>query len=833
MIGIKKVFQSSKGAWVSGGVGVLIAMLTVIALVANEVSLLPIALIVSSVLLLSYAALAISLKMKRIFNKILTKTNGLHSYSREERQLLTSNANALSRLEAHINSIEDLVRYSSLQIESLDSKSKSIPVEGSPAAVEDHDFDSDGEDPSTRLTLEWLQISDLEDELEAREHAAGFVPAADEISRLFGKGESGDRFIHQSTVVRWNPKPSQIDGETGQIHLEHDAPGVEVEFATEEGQLLDIALPIIPPKDGSGSPKAALAWAVAVDVDGSIMDSQLLPSVNEKYGSYSYLDSRNFTRKKLSIEVPTGAKSIKLGIAPWEQGISVAPSFEVVRTMLNPAWLENRSLSDIRVAVILDEFSYKSFEPEFDAVVLTPENWRDELTSKRPDLFLCESAWSGVDSSRRDWKGQIYSSTNFSAENRTALLGILEYCKRNSIPTVFWNKEDPTHFDDAVHNFVDTAIRFDHIFTTDSDCVSKYREKYGHKSVHSLPFAVQPRLFNPIPHQSRSQDLVFAGGWYGNHLERCDDMHRIFESALSSGRELKIYDRFYGTDDELHMFPEAYAMYTLPPVPYDEMPSVYKESELGLTINTVTDSCTMFARRIFELMACNTYVVSNYSRGVEELFGNNVTFADVNPRELTELSDREIDSRRRRNLELVLREHTYRQRFKKIVDVVGLKYKPDQSDYTIISRVCTESECLAAISAFEEYAPRPSRLLLLVGDEVAGTTSARIFQNFNKNNVLVLDSRLLADGRISFESVVSEDDDVLYCPSLDSAPESLSQIEWFSLHRQYHRGPISKSSGEQFSFQNWDGASPVLIASGMFLSTLKLLKQNRLTVYGV
>ena len=42
-----------------------------------------------------------------------------------------------------------------------------------------------------------------------------------------------------------------------------------------------------------------------------------------------------------------------------------------------------------------------------------------------------------------------------------------------------------------------------------------------------------------------------------------------------------------------------------------------------LNINTVTDSDTMFARRVFELMSSNTLVISNYSEEWN-CFGDNI-----------------------------------------------------------------------------------------------------------------------------------------------------------------------------------------------------------------
>ncbi|OZO45849.1 hypothetical protein CGU37_27150, partial [Pseudomonas fluorescens] len=180
------------------------------------------------------------------------------------------------------------------------------------------------------------------------------------------------------------------------------------------------------------------------------------------------------------------------------------------------------SSKTIRAAVILDEFSANSFDDSFDGVHLHPERWRDQFEAHRPEVFFCESAWSGRDSKLRPWKGKIYASKNFPRENRGILLEILEHCRANKIPTVFWNKEDPTHYTDRVHDFVKTAANFDHVFTTAEECVASYKADYGLKSVHALPFATNPGLFNPIEAAPRSEAVVFAGSWYANHIERSE-----------------------------------------------------------------------------------------------------------------------------------------------------------------------------------------------------------------------------------------------------------------------------------------------------------------------
>ncbi|BDZ42873.1 hypothetical protein GCM10025865_21720 [Paraoerskovia sediminicola] len=53
------------------------------------------------------------------------------------------------------------------------------------------------------------------------------------------------------------------------------------------------------------------------------------------------------------------------------------------------------------------------------------------------------------------------------ARASTELRGITRWCRENDVPTVFWNKEDPVHFD----LFVATAALFDVVFTTDVDSI--------------------------------------------------------------------------------------------------------------------------------------------------------------------------------------------------------------------------------------------------------------------------------------------------------------------------------------------------------------------------
>lgn len=403
--------------------------------------------------------------------------------------------------------------------------------------------------------------------------------------------------------------------------------------------------------------------------------------------------------------------------------------------------LSHKKAKDLKVAVILDEFSFNSFKNEFLPLVITPNNWKTLFATQKPDLFFCESAWSGSDSKNRPWKGQIYASVNFSKENRTALLEILAYCNDNGIPTVFWNKEDPTHYPDRIHDFVKTACLFDFVFTTAEECVEKYRQDYGLKNVYSLPFATNPILFNPIDNinNPRTKKMIFAGSWYANHLERSKIMTKLFDSLIDGGYELEFYNRYYGDTDPNHIIPEQYQSYERPSIANKDIGQVYKSSVFGLNFNTVTNSNTMFARRVFELMSSNTLVLSNYSQGMREMFGDNVIFLDTEPERLNSLTSDTIECIREQNLHNVLANHTYQKRFEKILDKVGLIYNKEIEKITLLVHISDEKQAKSEIAIFQQkFSNNKYRLMLLLSDEILDLNCADLYSKFNHQRISVI-----------------------------------------------------------------------------------------------
>lgn len=486
----------------------------------------------------------------------------------------------------------------------------------------------------------------------------------------------------------------------------------------------------------------------------------------------------------------------------------------------------SKNIRDIKVALICDEFSYNSFKYEFNAIVLEPDNWQEKFEQEKPDFFFCESAWSGTDSKRRPWQGKIYASTNFKNENRTELLKILSYCNENKIPTVFWNKEDPTHFDDRIHDFIKTATRFDYIFTTDEGCVQKYKDEYGCKNVSCLPFATQPKLFNPLESYTRSNKIIFAGSWYKNHVERCKDMENIFDNILKSNKQIEIYDRYYHDNDENHFFPKQYQPYIKPAVDHDQIDKIYKSSLFGLNINTVTESKTMFARRVYELMSSHTFVISNYSKGVEKLLKNNVVFADKDSTKLNTLSNDEINKIRDENLHLALEKHTYYERFQTLLNTIGIPFIPLDYSITLVCIANSETDIPKILSFYRIQQLENKQLLIVLSNKISDIKVMPLINKYNKLDVGVIAYSYLKNMKKKKEwpTIIETHFIAMMDHSLETRNDLIKRA---LLHTRYTDDILKLRSQKKYVYSNDTYASNTIAAKKYFGSLLVSVIENK------
>ena len=413
-------------------------------------------------------------------------------------------------------------------------------------------------------------------------------------------------------------------------------------------------------------------------------------------------------------------------------------------TVSAPSWGGGPFLNPaaVPVAMIADEFTFQSFAPEFDVHRLTPTDWRETCERVKPALFFCESAWSGGSPPERPWAGQIYATMAWPEERRRHLLEVLAYCRRNGIPSVFWNKEDPIHFPDRTNDFVRTAGLFDLVLTTAEECVELYERDAGVENADVLPFAVQPRIFNPLGVQSPKDAAVFAGTWYERYPKRAAALAQILDLVVSSGRELVIYDRQFHSP-ERYGFPARYDRYRRPAISYEQTADAYRDHLFGITLNTIVDSRTMFARRAFEMAACGQVVLSNSALGVESFFGDAVIYADREPSRFLELDDGDIAGLRRSALGIALR-NTYAHRAVTVLERLGMKPAPVDQPPTLVVTVRSEEEYAEAARCRD--AGSFSNVLCLVADDAPEGLALALATRHEPGVAVELRDRVLGGG---------------------------------------------------------------------------------------
>ncbi|MHA7219795.1 glycosyltransferase family protein [Arthrobacter sp. MDT1-48-3] len=319
----------------------------------------------------------------------------------------------------------------------------------------------------------------------------------------------------------------------------------------------------------------------------------------------------------------------------------------------------------------MDDFSAAAFSGEWSILAISPQDWQRQLREHRPDFVMVESAWAGNGGL---WRGKLTGPEGPSAVLEEFVAG----CRKAGIPSIFWNKEDPPHYED----FLPAARLFDHVFTTDANMLPSYRRDLGHDRVSVLPFAAQPRIHNPLRprHGWHARGIAFAGMYFAHKYEdRRRQMDYLLGAAVDATAgtdfDFEIFSRQLGKEQQ-YQFPGILKKHVVGSLSYPQMLTAYKAYKVFLNVNSVTDSPSMCARRIFEIAASGSCVVSTPSEAISAYFPSGevptVSSRDegvhllrgiiANP----EYAERQVHKAQRR----IWSDHTYRHRAATVVATV-------------------------------------------------------------------------------------------------------------------------------------------------------------------
>ncbi len=373
-------------------------------------------------------------------------------------------------------------------------------------------------------------------------------------------------------------------------------------------------------------------------------------------------------------------------------------------------------LSNLKIACILDEFSYECFRHECTLIKVGTDDWNEIINKECPHLLLVESAWRGNDFK---WR---YKLGDYKNNTHTEIKDLTSYCKKLGIPTVFWNKEDPVHF----NFYLKAASLFDYVFTTDENCIDEYKRKLGHDRVFTLPFAAQPKIHNPIRVPGyRSKNVCFAGTYYGNHhRDRTIDMDLLLRTASRYG--LEIFDRNHHLKTN-YRYPYTYRRFVKGYLPYDQLVNVSKQFKVCLNVNSVKSSPTMCARRVFELLASGITVLSNDSKAMGTLFDDTVLISkdrrSIQQALLQGIYNDEWRAKHElKGMRLVYNNHTYAHRLYQIASTCGLNIEqPSEPTIQVVAYASTGQEVNTIIHAYNEQKYPYKQLTIFVEKKAIDT----------------------------------------------------------------------------------------------------------------
>lgn len=326
----------------------------------------------------------------------------------------------------------------------------------------------------------------------------------------------------------------------------------------------------------------------------------------------------------------------------------------------------------LKVALISDELTSSALQVDANILNLNYFNYWWVLRFWKPDFVLVESAWKGA---RNSWKYKIASYPDVPKRSNKDLKKIIECARDLRIPCVFWNKEDGVHFD----RFIGSAVLFDTVFTVDENCVPRYREILGEQAkINVLPFPVQPAIHHPTAHSGIVHPSTCFVGSYSHHIH---DQRRAWQDMMFAAAQpygLTVYDRNSDRKSQHYRYPEWPWIDVKDSVSSEKTADIYRKYLVQFNVNTVTDSQTMYSRRLVEALACGSIVVTNPALSVDRYFSEYCEVIhsreecdDVLAR-IFKGGGKHERERARAGADYVLREHTWEKRLVQIAQTIGL-----------------------------------------------------------------------------------------------------------------------------------------------------------------
>lgn len=355
-----------------------------------------------------------------------------------------------------------------------------------------------------------------------------------------------------------------------------------------------------------------------------------------------------------------------------------------------------------RIGIICDEFYWDSVKAAADFTYISCDDWQERI--KDIDVLYLVSAWHGLKND--DWLNLSREGT----PKRKIVYSMIDECRKRHIPVVFYSKEDPPNYD----RFVGIAQHSDYVFTSCEEVIPKYVKDCGHERVYAMRFGINPVEHNPVGRNLGNglPNVIFSGSWMMKYPERCKDLSMLFDGVVAAGKKLDIVARNYDNrGNPAYHWPDRYLPMISPAVPHDILQKIHRLYDWAININSVQDSRTMFANRVYELQACGNLLLSNYSLGVSETFpGVFIVKTKEDVANALSLSKSEIARRQAAGIRRVMTGETCFDRIAFMLNKVGLPAE------VAVRRILVVAHDIKSVQRMFGAQTYPNKILRSIGD---------------------------------------------------------------------------------------------------------------------
>lgn len=256
----------------------------------------------------------------------------------------------------------------------------------------------------------------------------------------------------------------------------------------------------------------------------------------------------------------------------------------------------------LKIGLISDELTRATLRNSGLKVLnISSYNWKKQIESFLPDIVLVESAWRGINNS---WQNKIAKNEQSCKDFNANLKKLILYLEQNKIVSVFWNKEDPVHFD----RFIDSAKLFSNILTIDNSSIPRYLSE-GKKDVKIMPFFINPEIHNFKKFKKLDRTLFY--GSFSNHIH---EKRRLWQlnafKVASQNNRLVVFDRNFFKRSQIYKYPRDNISLLLPKIPYRLTGYLAASFKINLSFSNFISE-TAFSRRLIEILACGSLVITN------------------------------------------------------------------------------------------------------------------------------------------------------------------------------------------------------------------------------